>query len=186
MSRDDLDGDLQDHLDGATAHPVLLVRIGSADGDVRMWTGWGTISWDGHDWLGIADFGGVSEVTETTNIDSSSPVFYLNGIGPDLLSYVQDVVGRGFPAELYIGAFKNGALIGDPYPASIAVTDQTEITDEGDAINVTLSTAGDMITLARPKVGRLTDADQQARYPGDRGFEYVDDLQEVEIDWGQV
>lgn len=186
MSRDDLDPDVRDDFDSATPHPILLARIGSADGDVRCWSGYGVLTWDGYEWVGFGEFGGVSDLAETSNIDSSSPTYQLNGIAPDLLAYVQDVMGRGFPAELYVGAFKNGALVGEPYPASFAVTDQVEITDDGDAMNVTLSTASDMVNLSRPRVRRYTDADQQAIYPGDRGFEYVDSLQDVEIDWGQV
>ncbi|MFH1806823.1 MAG: hypothetical protein ABID63_18235 [Pseudomonadota bacterium] len=186
MSRSDLDPDLKGNLDSGVVSPVLLCRIGSADGDLRCWTGWGTLTWDGHDWVGIGDFGGVSEIEETTNIESTGPTYYMNGLGPDLLGYVQDVMGRGFPAELYVGAFANGALIGEPYPAQIGVTDQVEITDDGDSITAAVSTAGDLITLARARVRRYTDADQQAIHPGDRGFEFVEQLQDVEIDWGQV
>ena len=42
-----------------------------------------------------------------------------------------------------------------------------------------------MIDWGRARTIRLSDADQQARFPGDLGFEFGPEATEKEIFWGQ-
>ncbi len=39
------------------ARPVLLVELGFASGPSRVWSGLGTLSWSGQDWLGVGTLG---------------------------------------------------------------------------------------------------------------------------------
>ena len=45
---------------------------------------------------------------------------------------------------------------------------------------------GAVVALERPAERRYTDNDQQAEFPGDKGFELVAELQAAEIIWNQT
>ena len=41
-----------------------------------------------------------------------------------------------------------------------------------------------MVDLQNPRIRRFTDADQKARYPADRGLEFIAGLQSKQIQFG--
>jgi len=53
---------------------------------------------------------------------------------------------------------------------------------------ITLLTAGKPLARfrAQPDTRRYTDADQQSRFPGDKGLEYVPSMQDKQIVWGRI
>lgn len=73
-----------------------------------------------------------------------------------------------------------GAFVADPFPLWAGLMDVMEVTDGAEA-RIALTCESRLVDLERAEVLRYTDADQQAEYQGDRFFEYVPALQEVEI-----
>lgn len=182
-----IDPDLLNHMMGSQISPVLFGRIGTASGDVRMWTGYGTITWGGYDWLGGGEFIGISEVEETEDIQANGLVFSMSGIPTALLSSTITDMRQGLPGELFLGALADdGTLIGTPYPVFSGVTDVPTVDDTGESVTISVTVESDLVDLERPKVRRFTDEDQKSVYPDDRGFEFVNSLQEAEITWGQI
>ena len=58
--------------------------------------------------------------------------------------------------------------------------------DEGaESANITLNLENRLIALDRAKNRRYTHEDQQERFSGDLGFEFVPDLQDKQIIWGK-
>ena len=58
--------------------------------------------------------------------------------------------------------------------------------DEGaETASITLNVENRLIVFDRPKERRFTHEDQQNRFAGDLGFEFVPDLQDKEIIWGK-
>lgn len=58
-------------------------------------------------------------------------------------------------------------------------------TEVGDTATITLSAESRMVTWDRPRTRRYNNEDQQSRYPGDRGFEYVAQMVEKSLIWGR-
>ena len=58
-------------------------------------------------------------------------------------------------------------------------------TEEGETITVTITAESRFAAWERPVIRRYTDADQQARFPGDRGLEFVSQAAQKEIVWGR-
>jgi len=48
--------------------PVLFFEGEFSDGTLRLWSGLGPISWNGHTWTGAGNLLGMSEVKETAGI----------------------------------------------------------------------------------------------------------------------
>ncbi len=187
MSRD-IDPDLLAQLQGADLSPVLLMRIGTSDGPVRMWTGYGDLEYDGETWLGGGEFIGVSNVSETADIQANGITFSVSGITEELLAIALQYMRQGEIAELFLGALSDtGELIGaNAVRVFSGKTDVPVIDDDGSNIVINLTAESDLIDLERSRVRRYTPEDQKAEYPDDLGFDFVTRLQETEIAWGQI
>ena len=187
MSRD-IDQDLLAQLQGADLSPVLLMRIGTSDGPVRMWTGYGDLEYDGETWLGGGEFIGVSNVSETADIQANGITFSMSGITEELLAIALQYMRQGEIAELFLGALSDtGELIGaNAVRVFSGKTDVPVIDDDGSSIVINLTAESDLIDLERSRVRRYTPEDQKAEYPDDLGFDFVTRLQETEIAWGQI
>ena len=79
---------------------------------------------------------------------------------------------------------EDGALIGDPVQILSGRMD-TLSWSEGETAAVSMTVENQLVDLDRARVRRYTDADQQAEYAGDLGFQYVASLVEKEITWGR-
>ncbi|PKR57508.1 hypothetical protein [Thalassospira lohafexi] len=187
MSRD-IDPALLAELQGADLSPILLMKIGTSDVPVRMWTGYGDLDYAAETYLGGGEFIGVSNVSETADVQANGVTFSMSGLTPELLSIALQYMRQGEVAESYLGALTDtGALVGG---TAVRVfkgkTDVPVIDDDGASIVINLSAESDLIDLERSRVRRNTSEDQKSVYPDDLGFDFVLRLQETEIAWGQI
>ncbi len=187
MSRE-IDPVLLAQLQGADLSPILLMNVGTSGDDVRMWTGYGDLAYGGEIWLGGGEFIGVSNVSETADVQANGITFSMSGITPELLAIALQYMRQGEVAELFLGALTDsGELIGDNAVRVFkGKTDVPVIDDDAASIVINLSAESDLIDLERSRVRRYTSEDQKSEYPGDLGFDFVARLQETEIAWGQI
>ena len=60
------------------------------------------------------------------------------------------------------------------------------VIEEGaDTSTITVSVESKLIDLERARTLRYTDESQKARFPNDKGFQYVNDLQDKKFNWGR-
>jgi hypothetical protein len=63
--------------------------------------------------------------------------------------------------------------------------DQMNIEEGAETSRIGLSVESKLIDLERPRVFRYTDQNQKSRFPNDKGFEFVEDLQDKRFNWGR-
>ncbi len=150
-----------------------------------LWNGLGPIDWNGHTWLGMGKFGDLSPIIENTDLSVTGVKLSLSGIPSDLVSIALDTLSQADIATLWFGYLDDsGAVIVDPFAAFSGQVDTVEVEDTGATSTITISVESDLIVHHKPQGTRYTDADQKAKYPTDRGFEYVDKIQETNISMG--
>lgn len=179
----------------ASVRPILIARIGTATaspgGDVRVWSGVGDLSWDSGEgygaqvFTGIGNFGGVSPVQETADLQAAGVNFTLSGVPSAMLATILGQIRYGRPARLWFGAFDTttGALITSPYPMFSGRTDVPTIDEGAETSVIQLSAESALIDLDRPRVRRYTPEDQHLDDAADQGFDYVASLQDAQIVW---
>ncbi|WP_417844845.1 phage head spike fiber domain-containing protein [Thalassospira sp.] len=111
MTRE-IQADLAGQFTAASLSPLVLCRIGTAQGDVRMWSGIGSLDYAGEMWLGGGDFLGISDVTETADVQANGVTFSLSGVSPDLVDMALRQIRQGKPAEIFIGSMGDVAVSG--------------------------------------------------------------------------
>lgn len=166
--------------------PVLLVEL-MISTPVRLWTGIGDIVWSGATWTGAGSLLGVGQVQETTELRAAGMDISLSAIPSEMLSLALAEKYQGKAARVYLGAFdtNTGGLLTDPYMLFGGRIDTLSVVDGAEEATISVSLENRLIDLERGRERRYQDADHQAEYPGDRFFEYVPSLQDIEVKWGK-
>lgn len=206
MSRSVSSG-FSDAIQRDVVQPFLAVDLAFDSGNVRAWTGLGTLSVGGVDYVGTATIMSISPIEETIEVAARGAQFVLTGIPSDLLSLALSEPYQGRIAKIYFGMMsvperlltEAGAIITTEnlLPLDISSGNQSElveifsgfmdtmqIADEVETSTITLTAENRLISLERPKNRRYTSEDQKREFSADLGLDFVNDLQDKEIKWG--
>jgi len=187
--------------------PFLAINLAFDSGNVRAWTGLGTLSVGGVNYIGTATIMSISPIEETIEVAARGAQFVLTGIPSDLLSLALSEPYQGRVAKIYFGMMsvperlltEAGAIITTEnlLPLDISSGNQSElveifsgfmdtmqIADEVETSTITLTAENRLISLERPKIRRYTSEDQKREFSADLGLDFVNDLQDKEIKWG--
>lgn len=164
---------------------ITLAELSFASGYVRAHTGVGDIIFNGNTFLGVGAYGGISGVREGSNLEAEKITATLTGVDPAFISLALNEQYQGRSASFWIG-FLNaaGQLIANPVLVFGGRIDTMNI-QLGNKGTVTVSVINKLADWAKPKVRRYNDADQQARFPGDLGLQYVERAAERTLFWGR-
>lgn len=170
-----------------TLSPIILVKAEFDAGNLTFWSGVGSLSYGGDTYIGAGNFLAISPVVESVNVEANGVNITLAGLPTSLIAtaLAEDYQGR------YISAYfacldASGALIADPYKYFGGRMDVMEIFDAGETATITIRSENLLIDFRRKKTHRYTDEDQKAVYTGDRGLEFVDQMQDRELIWGKA
>lgn len=188
--------------------PALMAELFFDDQTLMMWTGIGDLEWGDKIFLGGGNFIGVSPVEETQDLQAKGIVASLNGIPSSMISLALGERVRGRPFRMYLGVVRStkyvatedepgsimledgsgyvlleNILLDNPYRIFSGLMDVMEFTDDGRSANIRLSVENSLIIGQRAKIARYTVEDQRKRYSFDRGFEFINQLQDKEIIW---
>lgn len=175
----------------------VLVEMDFATGLQRVWSGIDPLTTsDGRVWSPVAHFGGVSELEEATALEAAGFTIGLRRpgeVGSDSAAAfaaavqearAEDVFGRD--VTVYLQAFDaaTGAAVGAPQAVAAAIMVQVE--DSFDGAGAAAIRVQCEHVLAPGRVGSagwMTDVDQQARHPGDRGLALTSVIGQRRVRW---
>ncbi len=183
MSRN-IHTNVEPELDADNYRVLLLVELDFPSGMVYAHSGVGDVVFNGNTFKGVGQLGKISELQETTELQTYGFSLELSGIDSALVAIAlnDDIQGRA--ASIYLAFLDNDhKIIGDPVGPWAGRMD-TLSGDIGKTATLKLDIESRMADWERPRMRRYTDADQQKEYPGDKGLEFVSQMQEKEILWG--
>lgn len=184
MARD-LTASVITQLQAASVEVGVLFEGEFASGWVRLWSGVGTLSWDGKSWSGVGTLLGISGIDETNEIRASGLTVSLSGVPSDLLSAALGDARSGKTGRVYLAFFSSGSIVADPILQFEGRLDVPAIEDGPDTATISISYESELIDLERARERRYTPEDQAIDFPGDLGFAYVAALQDAQITWGR-
>jgi hypothetical protein len=185
MSRD-LTSAIQAELLKMKVRPIIFVEAVFTSGTLRVWSGIGTISWNGQTWTGVGNLGGISPISEGTEPHADGIELSLSGIPSDLVTKALGECRPNAPVKLWFGFLDEAeAVIAAPYQSFGGRADVPSVEEGGDTSTIKLRVENRLVDFNRARERRFTHEDQQIDYPGDLGFEYVAGLQEWNGAWGK-
>lgn len=145
------------------------------------------ISWDSKTWLGNGWFHGRDSIVEDTDLDADKLSIFLSGVNSSLISAVLSDTSADNTGSLYLVFFDSDwDVIADPYLLFTGNIDAIEISEQSKDTNIEIAWESALSVLDKASNIRWTDKFQQTRFSGDKGFEFVQKLQEDgELYWGK-
>lgn len=126
----------------------------------------------------------ISAIEETSEIAARGANFTLTGIPSEMVSLALSEPYQGRIVNVYFGLFDVTAGAQEVIKMFSGLMDVMTIQDDPNAVTITMSAENRLIQLERPNVSRYTSEDHKRTYPNDLGFDFVNDLQDKEIEWG--
>ncbi len=166
--------------------PVIFAQLQFTSGIVYLWSGVGSISWNGQTWLGVGTYGNVSTIPETSNVAAAGIKLVLSGIPAQFVTSALGEVRQGAPVIIYQGFLTPaGGVVATPNTAWSGRMDTCEIAEAGDTAMISITAESRLLDLNRSRERRYQKQDQSIDFPGDTGFDFVPSLQELTIVWGK-
>lgn len=184
-------------LAGGKVECANLVRFDFASETMRLWRDPGILETrDGAKWQGIGRMGAMTGIEQAVNGEAPVASFTLSGIDADIMRLARDEFEaevRGRMVRVYIQFFGvddpddpgNQRCLDLPYPIWGARMLQPTFAmnrDSGER-SVTITAESLFSLRSRPRHAMYTDRDQQHRFPGDKGFEFVGTLNDKVLTW---
>lgn len=199
--------DIAQEFSDSHVYPVLMIEMFFDEATLRMFNGYGMMEFDGEDYYGLGNFIGISPIEETQDTTARGVVVSLNGIPSSLLSVTLSSRSRGRPFRMYLSYINTkqsiateeepgivmtedgsrvlleNQVVGNPYRIFSGLMDVIEFNDGGSEAFLRMSVENALIIGQRAKVRRYTKEDQRKAYPADKGFDFINSLQDKEVVW---
>lgn len=197
MSRD-LPSALLANTSDDVIYPFFAVELlFDDDNALRLWTGQGTLTYDGNDWFGTGILLDVSAIEETSEIAVRGASLTLSGVPSEVISLAITQPYQGRKCNIYFGLVDKsaGAATGEVTLSYGEVNlteiftgymDQMDIQEGPDSSTIELKVENRLIDLERARVARFTSGYQKSVYPNDLGLDFVESLQNRPVSWGKA
>lgn len=183
-------------LAGGKVSCAPLVHFDFTSEPIRLWRGHGKLTTnDGYDWLAIGQLGAMAGITQAVNGQAPEASFTLSGVDADIVRLARDEFDdevRGRLVRVLVQFFgvddegdpDNQRCLDNPYPVWAGRCQKPRfVLEEGGERSVTVTAESIFSTRRRPNAAMYTDRDQQARFPGDKGFEFVGSVLRKTLTW---
>ena len=208
MSRD-ISSDLIETLSDDVIHPFFAIELFFDAAILRFWSGVGELEFGGNVYTGSGNMIAVSAIDETSDISAQGARLTLSGLPSEMISLAINEPYQGRKCFIYFGTLdttddrltqQNGHLILNQDSSAIleegdfrntitqifsGYIDQMNIDEGPETSQISVAVESRLIDLQRPRNRRYTDANQKSRFPNDKGFEFVESLQQKKFAWGR-
>jgi len=173
-------------ISASTVRPILLFEAEFSE-TAYIWSGLGTLSWNGHDWLGFGSLISVSAIEETDSIEARGITIRVAGAPADQIDIALTEL-RASKSGIIRLALDDGAgnIVSTP---KIIFRGRLDIgvIDDGDPKSpiIELQYESELIDLERAREWRYTDEHQKLLHDGDRSLRHVASLADKVIYWGR-
>lgn len=185
MSGRDLTVDVSTETARGQVSPALFVEMMFDSTPLRLWSGFGDLTFDGHVYTGAGTFGAITEIEESaSDVRASGVAMTLSGIPSQYISLGLSEKFQGRAVTIWLAFFDSSmAVIQDPIKIFKGRMDYPQLEESGETARITVFAESHLVDLERPRVRRYTDEDQRQLYPGDTGLRFVAGLQNKSIEW---
>lgn len=181
MSRENLDSSTLAALAAANVQMFILVELDFDAGRVYLCDLPFSVVWNGNTYLGSAAIGSVEPITET-DAEARGIAFTLSAVPSANISTALGEEVQGRKALVRLAIVDGTTLRVDPC-AWQGVMDVMTLDDNGQQPVIRVTAEHQAIAWQQPSGAMFSDAEQQARYPGDKAFEFAAQIAEATIVW---
>lgn len=165
---------------------AYMITLEYPDGTVRLTDYAHDLEDDGFTYIATGELMSISTVTETSDVEISTLLIEISALAPGFIAafLLYDHINR--PVTLYRAVLDVNSQLIDKITLFAGMSSDGGIQDAGPGgVPLIQLEASSHFGDLDQKAGRYTnDASQKDRFPGDKGFDHVDDLVDPLI-WGR-
>jgi len=184
-SRQGIDAAIVARLGADTAEPFFAIKAEFDTDDILVWSGTDDITINSETYTGAGDLLNVSRIEEDAEISSNGIAVGLAFMDKTILNYALTERYQNRPLTVLLGFTMGGS---NEVAGSMTVfkgrMQSMRINDTPDGAMISLSAESRLNDLHRPRGYRYTNDSQDHLFSGDKGFSYVQTLQDQQILWG--
>lgn len=178
---------MQSAINAQNMRPFFLMEAHFDSGHLYLWSGGGTLQYNGKSYIGTGSILSISPIKETKQMEANGIKITLSGLDQSIIQIAQNENYQDRPAYIYFGAFDtNWQIILDPYLQYEGRMDVMPINKGSgeQTTKVSMTVENILVDLSNPVVWLQTPEDQAIYFPGDTGFDRVASLQNKDIKLG--
>ena len=180
-----IDSALDTALTGSVVRPFFALKAEFAGGNALFWSGVGSKVIDSETYEGAGDIIAFAPQTETAELEANGVNVTINGIDSSLISTALTDEYQGRSITIKLGCLNEAQAVIATYTLFKGLMDTMTISDDGNLSNISLQCENILIGMNRNKVRRYTSQEQDSLFSGDKGFNFVESLQDKTIRWGR-
>lgn len=210
MSRT-LDANISSAITSTDIEPFFAFKLAFDSTTLFLYTGIGDLTIGSDTYTGVGSLLSFTNVEESADIGAKSVSISLSGIPSSNLSLALNTPYQGREVTILFGirdanrvflANEDGDLVltennklidltaQDTNPDAtstlfVGYIDQMDITEGTETSTITVKLESKLLELERTRVLRYTSPIQKALFAGDKGFDFVDQLQDETFHWGR-
>lgn len=187
-----------EQLTSEIVRPIYAVLIDLPDATSNstithaFWTGDfdDTIGADGqsYNFIGAGNLLSISEGSETSDLSANGLSISLLAT-TDIITVLRDKEYQGMQVRAFVGTILENYHVSNLTPTIFkffdGFADQLLFSMSENSCIVTLKAENKLVRLSKSSGRYYTQEDQIAEYPDDKGFEYMNNLQDREVLWGR-
>ena len=170
--------------------PFFATKLEFNTGTLYLWNGYGDISLTAggstNTYTGLGDAAGISPIDEQSAVQASGANLVLNGVKSSLISTALSAQYTNRNGTIFLGLFDTSkSVISDVYTLFVGKMDVMIIRENSDTSTIELKLENRLVALERAIERRYTEEDQKNLFTGDKGFDFIPDLQDKQLVWGK-
>lgn len=132
------------------------------------------LTFQGNTFIGVGALGKVDEVSEKSDLSARGAKFTMAGVDPSFVSLIMQGEYRGKIVKRWLGFVDSGdEVLNDGYLLGVWRVDTMNIST-GKEAQITITAENRFLRAAVVRNERYTNEAQQAKYPTDKGLEFVE------------
>lgn len=161
-----------------------MVQAEFPSGNVNLFTGRGTIEYNGETFIGSADLLSCGEIEETSALEAKGTSYTLSGTSEENVSLALSENYTGRSIRQWLGLYAPDGSF-EVYQIFEGFMDAMPISFEIEGAAITVKCENEMMLLKKAVGRKYTYEDQRIDFPDDEGFDSVSTITDVEINWGR-
>jgi hypothetical protein len=162
----------------------IMVDLDFASGHLYLNDGFTEVTYGGHTYTPLGQFGGIQAVEETLDTIARPIVLTLSGVDSSLVNTLETEVYQNREVTVYMALIDQaaGTLVANPEVCWEGRMDFMAITIDRNKAEISLNCEHRL--RREPRIARYTDPDQQQAYSGDTFFNYIPTISGFKSQWG--
>ena len=159
---------------------VYFVHLDIENANVYVNSSNQSLYWNSQEWLGVGQLGGMSNISEDTEMSASQMSLVINDVPLNAIDDLDDKIYQERPVNVYEADLDDNYQVVSSVLVWAGEMDTAEI-ETGDTGKITMNCESLLARWNSSEPRRMNDQTQQRLYPGSRGLQYVAALAKVSI-----